>query len=53
MNKIKSEMEDLSLRYLKPDTYFDILEKEALKNTWQSKAKAIIELLEKYEKKDK
>lgn len=27
MNKIKSEMEDLSLRYLKPDTYFDILEK--------------------------
>ena len=33
--------------------YFDILEKEALKNTWQSKAKAIIELLEKYEKKDK
>lgn len=27
MNKIKSEMEDLALRYLKPDTYFDILEK--------------------------
>ncbi len=25
--KIKSELEDLSLRYLKPDVYFDILEK--------------------------
>ena len=27
MNKIKSELEDLSLRYLKPDVYFDIVEK--------------------------
>ena len=27
INKIKSELEDLSLRYLKPDAYFDILEK--------------------------
>lgn len=27
MNKIKSELEDLSLRYLKPDVYFDIAEK--------------------------
>ena len=27
INKIKSELEDLSLRYLKPDFYFDILEK--------------------------
>ena len=27
INKIKSELEDLSLRYLKPDVYFDILEK--------------------------
>ena len=27
MNKIKSELEDLSLRYLKPEVYFDIVEK--------------------------
>lgn len=27
MNKIKSELEDLCLRYLKPDIYFDIVEK--------------------------
>ena len=27
MNAIKSELEDLSLRYLKPDVYFDIVEK--------------------------
>ena len=27
INKIKSELEDLSLRYLKQDAYFDILEK--------------------------
>ena len=27
MNKIKSELEDLSLRYLKPEAYFDIVEK--------------------------
>ena len=27
IGKIKSELEDLSLRYLKPDAYFDILEK--------------------------
>ncbi len=26
MNKIKSELEDLSLRYLKPDVYFDIVD---------------------------
>ena len=31
MNKIKSELEDLSLRYLKPDVYFTIVEK--LNNT--------------------
>ena len=31
MYKIKSELEDLSLRYLKPDVYFDIVEK--LNNT--------------------
>ena len=27
INKIKNELEDLSLRYLKPDVYFDIVEK--------------------------
>ena len=31
MHKIKSELEDLSLKYLKPDIYFDIVEK--LNNT--------------------
>ena len=33
INKIKSELEDLSLRYLKPDSYFDILEKLNTKKT--------------------
>lgn len=27
INKIKSELEDLSLRYLKPDVYFDVVQK--------------------------
>ena len=27
MNKIKSELEDLSFRYYKPDVYFSIVEK--------------------------
>ena len=33
INKIKSELEDLSLRYLKPYAYFDILEKLNAKKT--------------------
>lgn len=33
INKIKSELEDLSLRYLKADVYFDILEKLNAKKT--------------------
>ena len=30
--------------------YFELLKKEALENSWESKAKKIIELIEKYEK---
>ena len=33
INKIKSELEDLALRYLKPDVYFDIVEKLNAKKT--------------------
>lgn len=33
INKIKNELEDLSLRYLKPDAYFDIVEKLNAKKT--------------------
>jgi len=33
INKIKSELEDLSLKYLKPDVYFDIVEKLNAKKT--------------------
>ena len=33
INKIKSELEDLSLRYLKPDVYFDIVDKLNAKKT--------------------
>lgn len=33
INKIKSELEDLSLRYLKSDVYYDILEKLNAKKT--------------------
>ena len=32
MYKLKSELEDLSLRYLNPDAYYDIVEKLNLKN---------------------
>ena len=31
--KIKSELEDLSLRYLKPDAYYDVVEKLNIKKT--------------------
>ena len=36
--KIKSELEDLSLRYLKPDAYFDIVEKLNLKKVERDEA---------------
>jgi len=35
---IKSELEDLSLRYLKPDVYYDIVEKLNLKKTERDEA---------------
>ena len=34
----------------KDDDYFQVLKKEALENTWESKTKEIIRLLERYEK---
>ena len=37
INKIKNELEDLSLRYLKPDAYFDIVEKLNAKKTEMDK----------------
>lgn len=36
--KIKSELEDLSLRYLKPEAYFEIVEKLNLKKTKRDEA---------------
>ena len=36
--KIKSELEDLSLRYLKPEAYYDIVEKLNLKKTERDEA---------------
>lgn len=36
--KIKSELEDLSLRYLKPEAYFDIVEKLNLKKSERDEA---------------
>lgn len=38
--KIKSELEDLSLRYLKPDAYFDIVEKLSQKKSQRDEAVA-------------
>lgn len=36
--KIKSELEDLSLRYLKPDAYYDVVEKLNIKKTARDEA---------------
>ncbi len=44
MNKIKSELEDLSLRYLKPDVYFSIVEK--LNQTRRERDRIVNEMLE-------
>ena len=38
ISKLKSELEDLSLRYLKPDAYFDIVEKLNQKKTERDEA---------------
>lgn len=45
MNKIKSELEDLSLRYLKPDVYFSIVEK--LNQTRKERDRIVNEMMEK------
>lgn len=45
MNRMKSEMEDLALRYLKPDTYFDILEK--LNQTKSERESLVLEMQDK------
>ena len=42
MNTIKSELEDLSLRYLKPDVYFDIVEK--LNQTKAERDEAVLQM---------
>ncbi len=48
MNKIKSELEDLSLRYLKPDVYFSIVEK--LNQTRKERDRIVSEMLENVSK---
>lgn len=45
MNKIKSELEDLSLRYYKPDIYFDIAEK--LNKTKAERDSIVLEMQKK------
>lgn len=42
MNAFKSELEDLSLRYLKPDIYFDIVEK--LNQTKSERDEAVLQM---------
>jgi len=48
MNQYKSELEDLSLRYLKPDIYFDIVEK--LNQTKTERDKAVLKMKENVSK---
>ena len=45
MNQIKSELEDLSLRYYKPDVYFSIVEK--LNQTRKERDRIVNEMMEK------
>ncbi|HHW68908.1 MAG TPA: bifunctional (p)ppGpp synthetase/guanosine-3',5'-bis(diphosphate) 3'-pyrophosphohydrolase [Tenericutes bacterium] len=45
MNQIKSELEDLSLRYLKPDVYFSIVEQ--LNQTKSERDSVVLEMLNK------
>ncbi len=44
MNKIKSELEDLSLRYLKPDVYFSIVEQ--LNQTRKERDRIVMDMME-------
>lgn len=44
IHKIKSELEDLSLRYLKPDVFYDIAEK--LNNTKLERDKTVYQMLQ-------
>lgn len=43
IHKIKSELEDLSLRYLKPDVFYDIVEK--LNNTKLERDQAVFDMI--------
>ena len=47
MSKIKSELEDLSLRYLEPEVYQDLVKKVAMKKSEREKALAnVIQIIE-------
>lgn len=48
MNQMKGELEDLSLRYYKPDAYFDIVEK--LNQTKRERDNNVIEMMENVSK---
>ena len=48
INKLKSELEDLSLRYLKPDAYFDIVEK--LNQTKAERDRIVNEMMDEVSK---
>ena len=45
INRIKSELEDLSLRYYKPDVYFQIVEK--LNQTKNERDNSVLEMQNK------
>ena len=48
INKLKSELEDLSLRYLKPEAYFDIVEK--LNQTKAERDRIVNEMMDEVSK---
>ena len=51
MHKIKSELEDLSLKYSKPEVYFDIVEK--LNNTKLEREEYVSKMMEEVNNKYK